>query len=212
MKTVYIIIAFCAGLFLGHLFFPSEKEIKPPDLTEIKKEKKQIATTDTVFSIHQIVYQKQNDSLRKELKAYKFLLANARKELSGKREQTVVLVNKIKHDTVFRSDTLLVDSLQDQINSVNNVTDTIIVRYQQKDSLMQQMVAIRDSQIVLCNKSFAEINDLAKEQMQREQKLTEDLNTALKQQKRKRAQNKMLAAGMLFVSGVATTLYLKSKP
>jgi hypothetical protein len=36
MKTVYIIIAFCAGLFLGHLLFPTEREIKPPIVEAVK--------------------------------------------------------------------------------------------------------------------------------------------------------------------------------
>ena len=212
MKTVYIIIAFCIGLFLGHSLFPNEKVIKPPSLSEVSKEKKQLTLIDTVYYSEGIAYQKQNDSLIKELKAYKFLLTNARKELSGKRGKTVALVNEIKHDTVFRSDTLLIDSLQQQITSANLVTDTLLLHYQQRDSLMQQMVAIRDTQIVLCNKSFTEINGLAQEQIRREQKLTEDLNTALKQQKRKRLQNKLLATGLFFVSGVATTLFLIAKP
>ncbi len=76
---------------------------------------------------------------------------------------------------------------------------------------MQSMVAIRDSQIELCDQSYRETKDLLLEQSKREQQLTENLNVALKQLKRKRFQNRVLAAGMLFVSGIITTLYIKSK-
>jgi hypothetical protein len=76
---------------------------------------------------------------------------------------------------------------------------------------MESMVAIRDSQIEVCDRSYQEAKDLMLEQSKREQQLTENLNVALKQLKRKRFQNRILASGMLFVSGIITTLYIKSK-
>ena len=76
--------------------------------------------------------------------------------------------------------------------------------------LMEKMVAVRDTQLLICNQSYREVKDLIREQEQREQQLTENLNLALKQLKQKRFQNRLLAAGMLFVSGIAATLYIKS--
>lgn len=211
MKTLYIIIAFCAGLFLGHLFMPTEKEINAPVTTELNQSKQELHSIDSNYTVKQSAYEKQNDSLIKELKGYKFLLATARKELNSKREKTFALVNEVQHDTVFHCNSVLVDSLYDQIAITNQYTDSIITQYQQRDTLLECMVAIRDTQLVMCNKSYQESMNLAHEQMLREQKLTDDLNTVLKQQKRKRIQNRLLAAGMLFVSGIATTLYIKTK-
>lgn len=211
MKTVYIIFAFCAGLFLGHILFPSEREIKPVEYVQLNETKKHLAKIDSSFVSQKLAYKKQEDSLVKKLTAYKFLLANAHKELFLKREGTFSLINRIKDDLIYQNDSILLDSLTNKIAIVNLATDSLIINYERKDSLMQYMVAIRDTQIVLCTNSYLEIKNLSQEQMLREQKLKEDLNTALKQQKRKRVQNKILAAGMLFVSGITTTLFIKSR-
>lgn len=83
--------------------------------------------------------------------------------------------------------------------------------YENKVDLTENLVAIRDSEIVICNRSYSQLKDFIDEQARREQKLTEDLNTLLKQQKKKRLQNRLLAGGMLFISGIATTLFIKSR-
>ncbi len=209
MKTVYIIIAFCVGLLLGHLIFPTERELKLPVYVQLEEAKKGLAKVDSGYVSQQSIFQKQNDSLKTELNGYKFLLTNARKELALNRNKTSLLVNVAKGDTTC--DPVLIDSLSDQIVIVNQITDSLILHYERRDTILEHMVAIRDTQIFFCNRSYQEIKNLAEEQMLREQKLTDDLNTALKQQKRKRLQNKILAAGMLFVSGITTTLYIKSK-
>lgn len=211
MKTVYIIFAFCAGLFLGHILFPSEREIKLPEYVQLNETKQQLAKIDSGFISQKSAYKKKEDSLLNEIKQYKVLLANGKVTITKKRDHTFALVNRIKKDTIFPPDTSLINSLKEQITSTNESTDSLIINYERKDSLMQFMVAIRDTQIVLCNRSYLEIKNLTQEQMLREQKLTEDLKTILKQQKRKRVQNKILAAGMLFVSGITTTLFIKSR-
>ena len=122
------------------------------------------------------------------------------------------LADRIKHDTVFQTDSALTDSLYSELADLNANTDSIIKNYEQKNTLMEKMVAVRDTQIIICTHSYKEAKDLIREQEQREEQLTENLNTALKQLKRKQFQNKILAAGMLFVSGIAATLYIKSKP
>lgn len=211
MKTVYIILSFCAGLFLGYLLFPSDKAIEPPVITQLNETKEQLAIIDSGYSSNEAVYKKQSDSLAAELKGYKRLLSNARKELAIKREKISDVLNLIKQDSVFRSDPLMVDSLSGQITKVNQFTDSLLLHYEKRDTILQRLVAVRDTQIVLCNRSYQEIKNLAEEQRLREQKLTVDLNTALKQQRKNRLQNRILAGGMLFISGIATTLYIKSR-
>ncbi|MBI3518052.1 MAG: hypothetical protein HY062_01675 [Bacteroidetes bacterium] len=211
MKTVYIIIAFCAGLFLGHLLFQTEREIEPSAFDQLEKQKEKLASIDTGYKSGSLNFHKQNDSLLKELKGYKFLLAESRTQLKSERNQVAVLLTRIKTNSDLPCDSVLIDSLSQSIVSVNLITDSLIHQYEVKDSTWQNLVAIRDTQIVLCNRSYMEMKNLAQEQLIREQQLTENLNTALKQQKRKRLQNRILAAGMLFVSGITTTLYIKSK-
>lgn len=210
MKTVYIIIAFCAGLFLGYLLFPSEQKIKPPSLTEVQKTETKLNTIDTTMLAGEVHLLQQNDSLKQRLKLVNNLLTIHKSLLQSEWSSVVQLTNRIKHDTIFKTDSVLVDSLCLEIANLNAGTDSIIKNYERKDSIMQKMVAVRDTQLLICNQSYKEVKDLIREQEQREQQLTDNLNLALKQLKRKRLQNTLLKAGILFVSGIAATLYIKS--
>lgn len=69
--------------------------------------------------------------------------------------------------------------------------------YETKLKLNEDLVAVKDSELMSCNRSYRQMQDLVKEQSLREQQLTEDLNTVLKQQKKKKFQNRLIAAGML---------------
>jgi len=211
MKTVYIIIAFCAGLFLGHLLFPTEKEIKPPIVEAVKHTQEKLNTIDSAHFEAEVKYLLQNDSLKKKLEVSNGLLSIHKSLLASERKKVKELTNRIADRASTTEDSLLVDSLSIQVASLNAKTDSLVSNYENRDSLMQSMIAIRDSQIDLCNRSYQETKDLLLEQSLREQKLTENLNVALKELKRKRLQNKILAGGMLFVSGIITTLYIKSK-
>jgi hypothetical protein len=212
MKTVYIILAFCAGLFLGNIFFNNNSlNIKPPDTSEIKQEVKKTEGIDSTFSVEYKCLQNKNDSLSKQLSKNKILLLATKNSLLHERNNIGHFTVKLVKDSLCR-DSVLVDSLVNQISVLNFTTDSIIGDYETKSKLMESMVAIKDSQIVVCNNAYLELRGIAQEQLSREQKLTEDLNTALKQQKQKRLQNRLLSAGMLFISGIAATLYIKSKP
>lgn len=211
MKTVYIIIAFCAGLFLGHLLFPTEQELKPPIVEAIQQTQNELIKIDSAHFEGEVKFLVQNDSLKKRLEVSNGLLSIHRSLLLSERNKVKELTSRIEESVTLKSDSLLVDSLSVQIASLNEKTDSLITSYENRDTLMQAMIAIRDTQIEICDRSYQETKDLLLEQSKREQQLTESLNVALKQLKRKRMQNRILAGGMLFVSGIVTTLYIKSK-
>jgi len=131
--------------------------------------------------------------------------------VAQKRSVVTARLVKIKSDTATKCDPQVLDSLSSQIASANQSSDSLITCYEKKDSLMTQILANKDTQLLLCNSSYRQIRDLAQEGMLREQQLTESLNTALKAQKRKRLQNRWLATGLVFISGITTTFYIKSK-
>jgi hypothetical protein len=211
MKTVYIILAFCAGLFFGNLFFNNTPlKIKPPDLSVIKQEVRKTASIDSAYVAGYKSLQKRNDSLSKQLSKNKILLLTTKNNLLHERNNVSHFTTVLVKDSLCR-DSVLVDSLVNQIAIQNLTTDSIMNEYDLKSKLMEAMVATKDSQVVVCNNAYLNLRSIEQEQLLREQKLTEDLNTALKQQKRKRFQNHLLTAGMLFISGIAATLYIKSK-
>ncbi len=211
MKTVYIIIAFCAGLFLGHILFPTEKEIKPPIAEAVKQTQEKLNKIDSAHFEGEIKFLLQNDSLKKKLDISNGLLSIHKSLLFSERKKVKELTSRIAGQVSTTEDSLLVDSLSTQVTTLNAKTDSLINNYENRDSLMQAMIAIRDTQIEICDRSYQETKDLLLEQSRREQQLTDNLNVALKQLKRKRFQNRILAGGMLFVSGIITTLYIKSK-
>lgn len=211
MKTVYIIIAFCIGLFIGHLLFPTEKDIKPPVSEAVQQTKEKLNVIDSSMFEGKVRFLAQNDSLKQKLVVTNSLLSIHKSLLASERSRVKRLLDRLETNTIANADSTLADSLCLQINSMNAKTDSLIGHYERRDSIMQSMVAIRDSQIELCDQSYQQTKDLLLEQSQREQQLTENLNVALKQLKRKRLQNRILAAGMLFVSGITTTLFIKSR-
>lgn len=210
MKTVYIIIAFCAGLFLGHLLFP-EKKITIPISGEVSQTQAKLNVIDSAMFEGKIQFLEQRDSLKRKLDVATNLLNIHKSLLFSERKRIKLLTSRISGFALLEGDSTIRDSLCLELNTLNANTDSLISCYEHKDSLMQSMVAIRDTQIELCDKSYSEAKDLILEQSKREQQLTENLNVALKQLKRKRFQNKILAAGMLFISGITTTLYIKSR-
>lgn len=211
MKTVYIIIAFCAGLFLGHLLFQTDKDINPPVTEAVQKTRKQFNSIDSIFFENKIDYLQKNDSLKNKLAAVNNLLSISKELLFAERKKVLELTRRLGDSATSPTDSLLINDLSTGIARLNSKTDSLVLNYERRDSLMESMIAIRDSQIVFCDRSYQETKDLLLEQSLREQQLTENLNVALKQLKRKRLQTRVLAGGMLFVSGIITTLYIKSK-
>lgn len=211
MKTVYIIIAFCAGLFLGHLLFQTDKDIKLPVTEAVQKTNKQLSIIDSTLFANKVNFLQQNDSLKNKLASTNNLLSINRGLLLSERKKVKELTLRIAENVTSQADSVLSDSLSSGIAQLNSRTDSLVLNYERRDSLMESMIAIRDSQILICERSYHETKDILLEQSLREQQLTENLNAALKQLKRKRLQNRMLAGGMLFVSGIITTLYIKSK-
>jgi hypothetical protein len=116
-----------------------------------------------------------------------------------------------------KSDTLSFEALLNDCDSLKQQTLAYVAWVDSTQSIyetnlvqLQEMVATKDSQIVICSASYAQIKGLLDDNLERERKLTEDLNTAYKSQRRKVLQNKLLAGGMLLLSGIATTLYINA--
>jgi len=207
MKTVYIVLTFCAGLFLGYLIFPSHTDVNTPASNHIAITEGKLDSIDARKQEAIVQFQLKNNQLAKSLISTSALLADNKELLIAERRKVMTLTKQLRAG----ADSLLADSLWNQSVLLNSATDSIICNYETRDSVMQQMVALRDTQLILCDQSYQDVKGLIREQEQRELQLTTDLNTALKENRKVRLKNKFLAAGILFVSGLATTIYIKSK-
>lgn len=209
---MYIILSFCVGLFLGFILFKSYCTHKPSEIaTNLDKEKEQLQEINTIKIIYDRKFRILKDSLSDKLLVQNKLLSKQKIILLKSQEHLNHLLFQLKADSFPNRDTAVIDSLSFEIRNTALESDTLINTYELKNKTYQAMVAVRDSELVILNKSYASINDFSKEQLLREQQLTNDLNTSLKSLRRKRIQNKILAGGMLFISGIATTLLIKSR-
>mgnify|MGYP001006378716 CR=1 FL=1 len=75
-------------------------------------------------------------------------------------------------------------------------------------SAMEKVIGNRDSAIVIEKGIADNLRDLKAEQEMRVRILTEQLNTAYKVQKRKTLQNKLLAGGLILLSGISSSLLI----
>lgn len=212
MKTLNIIIAFCFGLMLGYFFFKSNKEVisvnNEPIITEAQT---QFKTIDSVKIKNDSHYQFLTDNLKKQLAVAQHSLVISKANLSAEKEKVNHLLFQLSANNLSNSDTLLLDSLHFAIQSLNLETDTIAEQYENKLKITNQLVATRDTQLIICHKSYDDTKNLMEEQLIRERQLTNDLNSTLKELRKKRNQNKVLCAGMLFIAGLTTALFIKTK-
>lgn len=175
-----------------------------PQQVNVKEVKKEIKTSgNLVETLHQN-YQKAKqefnriaDSLKTENQKLSVKLQNTRALL--KKQQTLVASN-IPCDTL-RREVLVLNGLSNMQDSLCNVSI----------SSLNQAVAIKDSQLVICNRNYESMYDIHKENQQRQMQLANDLNTALKANMKKRFENKALTCGLMIMTGITTSLFIKSQ-
>ena len=200
MKQIFS--AFVIGIIV--CFFAVKSCEDKPKQVNVKEIKKEITNSGNLAETLQRNFQKAKqefnkvaDSLKTETQKLNVKLQVTRALL--KKQQTLVTSN-IPCDTL-RKEVVVLNELsndQDSLCSLNI-------------SSLNQAVAIRDSQIVMCNRTYQSMYDLQKENQQRQMQLADDLKTALKANRKKRFENKMLTCGLMIMTGITTTLFIKSQ-
>lgn len=212
MKRVPLVILFTAlitGLFLSLSTCNTGEKVKP-DKSEIIKAEVKVDSIDNTYNKAFEKLQTHSDSLQKELSATQSKLKVAKFKLNQSQIALVALAEK-------KSDTLNVEQLLNDCDSLKQQTlayvawvDSTQIIYESNISQLENLVATKDSQVVICRASYLQIKGLLDENLERERKLSDDLDIAYKSQRRKVLQNKLLAGGMLILSGIATTLYINA--
>jgi len=197
-----IISAFIIGIVVCFIAVKSCND-KPhqANIAEIKKdikfENNQIDNAHKKYQQQIKQYELKTDSLSKQNKDLSFRLNTARKLL---KQQQTKIVSIIPCDTL-KQEVLVLNGLTNNADSL--CTESI--------NSLNQSIAIRDTQLTFCNRNYQSLFDLQKENRIREQQLTDELKVAYKQNKRKRFESKMLSAGLMIMTGITTTLFIKSQ-
>jgi hypothetical protein len=212
-QTVAIVILFIL-LFLGVFAFLNRSEDTPPGepiKTEIREDRSKAVILEKYYKQQMAIQKYRSDSIEALLSVSNEKLRVANFKLHQSEFETVRLARK---ETIHQSipeqladrDSLKIQTIQfvAQVDSTVNTYDTTL-------SEMKSLLAVKDSQIEVCNTSFTEMKCLMDDNLAREQKLTEDLQKSYKKQKRKAIQNKILGFGALILSGITTTLFYVSR-
>lgn len=101
---------------------------------------------------------------------------------------------------------------------IKTLIDSVIIYKYKADSACDESIANlesgilnRDSTIRVFTQITRQWQEIQKEQELQNQALTTNLKTALKQQKRKSRQNKILAGGLILLSGITTAILISPK-
>jgi hypothetical protein len=211
MKRNIIIGLIIAAVMLGAFVLfdksPTSPQSLKPDKEQLVKDEKTVGLIDKNYTLAMNHLKEHGDSLEAELKITKEKLSAAKFLLGQTEISTVRLAEKdTSHETVRQKITDC-DSLKKQVLLFAGKVDSTQGLYDCAVSRLESMVATKDSEIVVCRSSYTELKSLMDENLMREQKLTEDLQTAYKQQRRKTLQSKLMAGGFLIMTGIATSLY-----
>lgn len=123
---------------------------------------------------------------------------------------------KVKHYQAKLKETLqLPEETTGFKDSLLAVSDSLIYYQDRADSAcietittLEEVVANRDSSILLYKEVEINLRDIQKAQSLQTQQLTEQLNNAYKAQRKKSRQNKWLAGGLVFISCIATAIII----
>lgn len=214
MKKVPIVIlitALCIGLFLLFSTCSNDKEHLKPDKEQIQSAEQESNLVEEYYQNAFIHLKFHSDSLEKELsKAQRQLIATKIK-LDQSKFDVVKLVEKDTAGLSAQQKLTNCDSLKEEVSDYVVWVDSTQSNYETTIRQLTNIVAVKDSEIVVCQISYTQLKSISDDNLQRERKLTEDLEIAYKQQRKNRIQNKLLAAGFLILSGVTTSLLIQSR-
>lgn len=165
-------------------------------LNQWRKEKKEKADIILSYESRIALMRSSSDSLRKEVDRKKQSIAGLRFKVNYFEQQL--------RSTMSASDTSsqtvsFLDSLSVSQNQSDSMCDETI-------NSLERLVCNRDSVIAFHQVIENNLKDLQQRDKVDFEYLTERLNDALKMNRRKTIQNKVLAGGLLLLSGISTSL------
>lgn len=197
-----LMAAFLIGIMICFATMRSCNDIPPSvKIIEVKKyirfDNRQIEVENKKY--HRVVkqYKFQTDSLVRENKDLSCKLSKTRKLL---RKQRAKKATNIPCDTIRKEVILLIGFPTIQVPFCID-----------SNWILNQSVAVRGSQIAICNTGSQSLCDLQKANILREQQLTVALNVTYKRIKKKRNESKIFFRGQMIMKRIKSTLFIQSQ-
>jgi chromosome segregation ATPase len=213
MKRIPIIIfltALITGLILLFGTCSDNPQTLKPDKSQIVKTEKQVSSIDKQYQSAMNQLKKHSDSLQSALTRTQNNLRIVKFKLNQSQLAVVRQVEKDTSGLSLKEQVTDYDSLKVEVSDYVHWVDSTNNLYENNITQLTNLVATKDSELVVCKTSYENLQNTVADNLQRERQLTEDLNTAYKQQRRKAFQNKLLVGGFLVLSGLTTTLFIKA--
>lgn len=214
MKKVPIVIlitALCIGLFLLFSTCSNDPQHLKPDKEQVQSAEHEANLVEEYYQNAFIHLKVHSDSLEKELGKTQRQLIATKIKLEQSKFDVVKLLEKDTTGLSVQQKLNDCDSLKEEVSDYVFWVDSTQCDYETTIEQLSNIVAVKDSEIVVCQISYTSLKSISDDNLQRERKLTEDLQTAYKQQRKKQIQNKVLAVGFLILSGVTTSLLIHSR-
>jgi len=213
MKKVPIVIlitAFCIGMIL--LFNTcNDTQHRKPDKEQIQSSEHEANLVEEYYQNAFIQLKGHSDSLERVLNKTQKQLIATKIKLEQSKFDVVNLIEKDTSGLSVQQKLNDCDSLKEEVSDYVFWVDSTQSDYEATIKQLNNIVAVKDSEIVVCQISYTRLKSISDDNLQRERKLTEDLEIAYKQQRKNRIQNKFLAAGFLILSGITTGLIIHSR-
>lgn len=213
MKRIPIVILLTALLIGAFLFFDTcstSTQTFKPDIESVNQTAKKVNTIDKQYENSSRSVKIKSDSLKKEIKQTGLKLKKVKAKLKESKDVLATLVKKDTAKVSVAKQLTDCDSLKKQFVLFALLSDSTHSIYEENKNQLENLLAIKDSELIICASSYIQLKSFADENLERERKLTKELQIAYKQQRRKTIQNKFLATGFLILSGISTTLYISS--
>ncbi len=211
IPIVILITALIIGVFL--LFDTCSNTPKPlkPDITLVDVASERVEKIDNHFKEIIIMMKAQSDSIEKELRKAQHQLIATKIKLQQSKVKLIHLTEKDTSGLTLEQQLRDCDTLRIEINDYVFWVDSTQQHYESTIKQLHNLVAVKDSELVICHVSYVNLKSITDENLNRERQLTHDLETAYKQQRKTQTQNKLLLGGFLILTGITTTFFINSK-
>jgi ribosome-binding protein aMBF1 (putative translation factor) len=213
-KTFFIMLftAVFASLFTYFVVVPAAKVDTSPMKQGVKTEQKQVQSIDQNYTENLNTLKKKNDSLLAVINTYKaaYMISN---------QKVLALENRVTDitTTVNKEPDTSKQKIKD-CDTLGKIATILIVQEDKRDSLCENevnelttLVQNKDSAISVCTKSYLNMRQVADTSMKQQQFEIGQITKLNHKLKWKRAESKILSAGLLIISGVAATLYISPR-
>jgi chromosome segregation ATPase len=209
-QAIAIIISFSIGL-LGVMLFFDGCGRKPPErlvITPVVALEKKASDIEQKYSEQIRVLTHENDSLRHEIDIRRRDLIKTRQVLIALESKTKQIQIKIRtvRDTVMK--VVYCDSLQTEVDSLvteMNHRDSVC---QEETAALNSLIKNKDSTITISQKSYSDLKSIMENSFDQQKALSDQLSEAGKQLKRKTLGSRILAAGVLILSGITAASFI----